>query len=378
MSFRLICLRNGTAATTEIVRPPPHSVRRQSNHPARRFSGRHRMKRVLLFLIFASLGFARVASATCVQLSPAEIVTLTGQGYAAAAVTSVNVNFGQSQVQIDPDLPVNSVIATGTSTPFGVQTNIANCLNGGTVALSYSGATTSSVPGVYQTNVPGIGFTLSYVRTGGADTSAFPWTASFTAGDPGQIIYGRFGAGAYFQIQLIKTGDIASNVFVAFGTVGQAQAQDGKTVATIGAGSINVKVLPNCSVDASTLNIDFGQFGPADVSTTSGPTQPVDFTLLCSGPTPPASITATLSGTPDTNNAGLLRNTGAQNLAIRLKETSTGIVLRPNDPTSTLVHLPAGGMQSPFAIDATVLRVGAATPTAGKIQATATIMLSIL
>jgi type 1 fimbria pilin len=336
------------------------------------------MKRVFLSLILVSLGFARVANATCVQLTPLQVSEELDKGYGAAQVTSVNVAFGQGQIQIDPDLPISSVIATGTSAPFGVLTNFASCLNGGTVSMTYAGATASSLPGVYQTNVPGIGFTLSYVRPDAGGSSAFPWTATVNAGVPGQIIFGRYGTGAYFQIELIKTGDIASNVLVAFGTVGQGQAQDGKTVVTIGAGSLNVKVLPSCSVDSSTLNIDFGQFGPTDVSTTSGPTQPVNFTMLCTGPTPPASITATLTGTPDTNDAHKLRNTGAQNLAIRLRETSSHKELWPNDPTSTIVHLPAGGMQSPFALDATVLRVGSAAPTAGKIQATATIMLDIL
>ncbi|NML34755.1 fimbrial protein [Paraburkholderia antibiotica] len=336
------------------------------------------MKRLAQVLVLMCFAISRLTFASCVQLQQSDITDLISQGYLAAQQTVVNIPFQETSVTIDPGLPIGSVIATGLQPSYGVYANFANCLNGGTVAFDYLNATPSSVSGVYNTNIPGVGFRVNYLRLSGTN-SALPFTSTFAAGEVNQIIYGRFGVGSQFNIELVKTGDIASNVNVIFGTIGGGTANgDGSQVVLITGGSINVKVLPSCSVNTSTLNIDFGTFGPTDVSTTAGPTQPVDFTVLCTGPTPPASITAVLSGTPDTNDSSMLQNTGANNLAIRLREVSSSTILKPNNPGSTLVHTPNGNMQSPFELEATVLRVGSVTPTAGKIQATATITMTIL
>ncbi|MGV4738629.1 fimbrial protein, partial [Burkholderia pseudomallei] len=52
--------------------------------------------------------------------------------------------------------------------------------------------------------------------------------------------------------------------------------------------------------------------------------------------------------------------------------------LRPNDPTSEIKVEPGGAMEHGFALEATVLRVGTAPPTAGTIDATSIITLTIL
>ncbi|MGF6969953.1 type 1 fimbria pilin [Paraburkholderia sp. WC7.3g] len=336
------------------------------------------MKRLIQFFILVCFAIPHFAFATCTQLKPSQIAELLSQGYMAGHPLAVNIPFQQSSVSIDPGLPVGTVIATGLSPAYATYANFADCLNGGTVTIGYFNATPSVVSGVYNTNVPGIGFRVTYLRASGTN-SPLPFTPSFTAGEPNQVIYGRFGIGSQFKVELVKTGDIASNVDVMFNTLGTGIADgDGSQVVTITGGGINVKVLPSCSVNASTLNIDFGTFGPADVSTTNGPTQPVDFTVLCTGPTPPASITAVLSGTPDTDDSSMLKNTGATHLAIRLRDVPTNTIFRPNDPTSTVVHTPRGAMQSPFELEAKVLRVGTAAPTAGRIQASATITMTIL
>jgi len=337
------------------------------------------MKRLVKFLILVGLGIARIASATCLQLTPANIADIQQlKGMPAYQQVQATVLFQENSVSIDPALPVGSLIATGLSTALASDTGYMVCTNGGSLTMSLVGATPSSITGIYNTNVPGIGFKLSYIRGNGTIVDV-PFPIATTPGDPGQKVYNYLNAGGQFKIELYKTGDIASNVTVQFGLVGSGQTDgDGKTVLSVNGSSINVKVLPSCSVNSSTLNIDFGLFGPSDVSITAGPTQPVQFTVLCTGPTPPASITAALAGTPDPNDASMLKNTGATNLAIRLKDLSTGTILRPSDPASTLVHTPNGGMQSPFSLEATVLRVGSATPTAGKIQATATLTMTIL
>jgi type 1 fimbria pilin len=313
-------------------------------------------------------------------LSPTDIDSLRGQGKVGYEQLQASVLFQNSSVSIDPGLPVGSSIATGLSTALPGSTYFMACTNGGTLAMNLAGATPSSIAGIYNTNVPGVGFKLSNVSGTGAVVD-FPIVRPVPAGTEGpeQVVYSSFSAGTLFRIELFKTGDIASNVNVQFGLVGTAQTDgDGKTILTVNGSGINIKVLPSCTVNTSTLNVDFGTFGPANVSTTAGPTQPVQFTVLCTGPTPPASITASLSGTPDPDDASMLKNTGATNLAIRLKDVSKGTILRPNDPASTLVQTPGEGMRSPFSLEATVLRVGSATPTAGKIQATATLTMTIL
>jgi type 1 fimbria pilin len=339
------------------------------------------MKRLVKLLIFTSFGIARAASAACFQLSPADIDSLRNDGgNIGYQQVQANVLFQNGSVSIDPGLPVESLIATGVSTALPVPTYFMACTNGGTRTMTLLGATPSSMSGVYNTNVPGVGFKLTQVSGIGTEV-VFPSVRTVPAGTeaPNQKVYNNYSAGTHFRIDLYKTGDIASNVNVQFGLVGTGQTDgDGKTVLAVNGGSINIKVLPSCTVNTSTLNIDFGTFGPADVSTTSGPTQPVQFTVLCTGPTPPASITAALSGTPDLDDPSMLKNTGATNLAIRLKDVSNSTILRPNDPVSTLVQTPGGSMQSPFSLEATVLRVGSATPTAGRIQATATLTMTIL
>ncbi|WP_240702177.1 fimbrial protein [Trinickia terrae] len=284
-----------------------------------------------------------------------------------------------TSVSIDPDLAIGSVIAEADSPP-AVATYIADCGIGGKMSWSYFNATASSISGVYNTNVPGVGFKMLYVSSSGTLTSPpFDSNSNATVANPES--FPQIGAGRRARIQLIKTGDISSNVLVTLGTVVRSITDgDGATVVTVTGSGTTIKVLPRCTVNASTLNIDFGTFGPREVSTTSGPTQPVNFSLTCSGPTPPASITATLSATPDTTNPNLIANstTGAQYLGIQLKETSSGTVLIPNNTSSSIVHSPGGTMQDAFALQATVLRTGAATPTVGKIDATATVTLSIL
>ncbi|MCC8395693.1 fimbrial protein [Paraburkholderia sp. MMS20-SJTR3] len=338
------------------------------------------MKTFVQFLVVVCFAIPRLVSASCNQLTPAQVAGEIEAGFGAAQQLLISVQFQEASVSIDPDLPIGTVIATGESPALATDTTFADCTsggNGGTIAFDYSAATPSTVSGVYNTNIPGIGFRTTYMRASG-NNSTMPFVSTI-AGAGRDTNFAQLLSGAKFSIELVKTGDIDSFATVVLNTVGSGIANgDGSQVVLITGGSINVKVLPSCAVNASTLNIDFGTFGPADVSTTAGPTQPVDFTVLCTGPTPPASITAVLSGTPDANDASMLQNTGATNLAIRLREVSSSTILKPNDPGSTLVHRPNGNMQSPFGLEATVLRVGTVAPTAGRIQATATITMTIL
>ena len=344
------------------------------------------MKSIIRLLILASLGLSHIASAICLQLTDEQIageVAADPAGYTGYKTLSRTVLFPESTVSINPDLPNGSLIATGTTGALAVRAAIVRCVGGGSMTAPYTPSPLNPVPAYpdyYETNVQGIGFRIRYIRSDGTPVD-FPLTLNIapeTGNTP--ATYGVLERGSRFDIELIKTGDLsAGQSIVEFtGYVSTGHGNDGKTVLTIGSGSVRVKILPSCKVDSSDQNIDFGTFGPSDVSATAGPTRSVDFTVRCTGPTPPASITAMLDGTADLEDSSMLKNNGATHLAIRLKEISSGTVLRPGDATSTITHVPAGNMQSPFSLEATVLRVGSATPTVGKIQATATIVMTVL
>ncbi|WP_207004194.1 fimbrial protein [Trinickia mobilis] len=341
-------------------------------------------KSVATCAVLAGVALSNTAFAACSQLSATQVQAIQKgmvdnlESRAATQLYEFNVSL-PATADIDPDLAIGGTIATAESPQIGVRTYIMVCINGGELAWTFTSANRSAtVDGAYETGVPGVGVKVSYVNTG--DPSLLEFTTKVNpTGLPGQEYFIGLGARGKIVFQFVKTGPIASEATVTLPSLARATATS-PVVTISGSGSMKVKVLPKCAVNANTLDIDFGTFGPRDVSTTSGPTRPVNFNLTCSGPTPPASITATLAATPDTTNRKLIKNsdTGAQNLGIQLKETSSGKMLVPNDITSAIVHLPGGAKQDAFALEATVLRTGTAAPTTGKIDATATITLSIL
>lgn len=344
------------------------------------------------FALLASLSAAGLLAASpgafaeCRPMKPEEVDYLNSllpsnpTAIPAIAYSLYTVVF-PTMIEVDPDLGIGETIATGNSAAIQ-STYIIKCLvPNGTINYDFIAPHNPSPlgQGTYDTGIPGVGFRLSYVRSSGR-TSVVPYTNRWTPPPSNANEYIFLGAGAVFRVELIKTGNnIPSRSVVRLDQLasifGDTRAP---VVGNINVSSVELKVLPKCHVDSSTLNIDFGPFGPADVSTTAGPTRQVDFTVNCSGPTPPATITATLAGTPDGDDPRFIRNTGATNLAIRLADRSTSYVLKPNDSNSALIHEPYGAMASSFSLDATVLRVGSRTPTAGQIQATATVTLSIL
>ena len=298
-------------------------------------------------------------------------------------LTIFNISFPAGVVDIDPDLPIGSPLVSGESAPTPEMIFIACDPPTGAINVDFmTPPKLSSLGGkIYDTNVPGVGFRLNYVRASGS-TSVVPYTNNWTENPstPGTQPV-NYGNGAKYRIDLVKTSnDIPSFSTTSFGHVARTygDGNPGVAVTNIYSGNVSLRVLPSCRVDSSTLNIDFGQFGPYDVSQTTGPTRPVNFRVLCSGPTPPASITATLSAPRDLDNPALIQNTGAQHLAIRLRDKTTGALLKPGDASSTLVQKPGGAMESGFDLEATVLRVGNQPPTTGKIDATSVITLDIL
>ncbi|KVU47458.1 fimbrial protein [Burkholderia ubonensis] len=342
------------------------------------------MKRYRVFLTAACLLAASPAVlASCRPITDEELILWKDLAMPSQQLTTFNVSFPAGTVDVDPDLPIGSTIVTGESAPTPALIFISCNPPSGTINVDFMSSPTLSSLGknIYKTDVPGVGFRLSYVRASGS-TSVVPYTNNWKESEikPGTQPV-NFGEGAKYRIDLFKTSnDIPSFSTVSFGHLAKTygDGNTGVSVANIYAGDVSLRVLPSCRVDSSTLNVDFGQFGPYDVSQTTGPTRPVSFQVLCSGPTPPASITATLSAPRDTDDPSLIQNTGAQHLAIRLRDKTTGTILKPGDASSTLVLTPNGAMASDFDLEATVLRVGNQPPSTGKIDATSVITLSIL
>ncbi len=343
------------------------------------------MKRTRAFLTTAFLLAASPAVlAACRPITPEESARWTEtRPIPNQIMTTFNIAFPSGVVDVDPDLPIGSPLVSGESAPTPSMSFIACDPPSGAIIVDFMTAPPPSPLGnkIYATNVPGIGFRLNYVRASGS-TSVVPYTNNWTEHPetPGTQPV-NYGDGAKYRVDLIKTSnDIPSFSTITFGHLARTygDGNPGVAVTNIYSGNVSLRVLPSCRVDSSTLNIDFGQFGPYDVSQTTGPTRAVNFRVLCSGPTPPASITATLSAPRDTEDPALIQNTGARHLAIRLRDKTTGALLKPGDASSTLVQKPNGAMESGFDLEATVLRVGNQPPTTGKIDATSVITLSIL
>ncbi|WP_439891970.1 fimbrial protein [Ralstonia sp. 25C] len=336
------------------------------------------MKRILTVLLaLGTLAVSQHTLAACRQMSKADIDASLIDNPAAAAVKLQSYQLTlPSAVEISPDLAIGGTIASGTSNLQSGTVRFGVCEQavGGTMTWHMANRNEVKSP-VYQTGVDGVGLQLTYVRPSGT-TSDFEFDTTFP-GNPSGLGYMELREGAHFKATLIKTGDIANNVNVLGGVVGSGIAQDGNTVIQVSSNFVNIKILPRCTVNSSNINIDFGTFGPRNVTATSGPSRPVNFRLACTGDNIPTKVTATLSGTPDPVNASLIKNDGtAQHLAIQLADVSTGTVFSPNNPVSKLEQtLVDDG--SEFALTTQVLRVGTATPTAGTISSIATITLNL-
>jgi len=339
-------------------------------------------RRIAAVLVIGFGLAAGSAMATCRQITDAEIREWTGKGLPDVSIMSqllqFHVTFPASRVEVEPDLPIGSVLATGVSNTLGANTAILSCGSaGGRMLWRYEGNWQSSAfPDVMATGLKGIGIRQKYVRRSG-NASTLPYDSVFQAAAPGTPYFPTLRAGMYMSVELIKTGEMNASSTFSGGSIGNAKGDgDGVRVVSVTSSAVTIEVKPSCSVNTPNQNIDFGTFGPNDVSLTAGPTRRITFDLNCTGPTAPRYIFSRVAGTPDTVNRALLKNNGAQHLGIRIVDAPSQTTLRPDDLTSVL-YTAGGGKKYTFNLDATVLRVGTQTPTAGVINATAVFMLSI-
>lgn len=335
------------------------------------------MKLIYAALALAALFHVQSAHAECRKIIPDDEADFAAGEFDDNGVIDYNVvhhlSFESSVIDVDSTLPIGETIARGSS----YQTNrvyILRCDDAtGTIPYELSRADSGI------TDDPTVGYRVVYERASGA-TETFPYTNNFVQKYPGVTEYVSLAPGAKFHIELIKLAEMQSQSTINLGQVGRVYGGGGGgDVITIISNPVTLRVLPHCQVtSAKPLLVEFGPFGPRDVSATSGPTRPVTINVACDGPTPPNTVSATLAAPPDPDATGFIRNDGsASGLAIRLRDAATQAVLKPQDLSSVLTK-GSPGYNTTFDLEASVLRVGAAAPVPGSIDAQGVVTLTFL
>lgn len=340
------------------------------------------MKKILYAaLLAASLFQAQTAMAECRKLTDADYENWLATGLDAtfAPYSERQVLYPDAIIDVEANLSVNTTITTGATLPQP-RTSMFVCIDfTGGYKMELLNAAAPDAQGIYPTNVQGVGYRVLY--SGAAGSNALP--LSYTWSEKTSVNTGEYislSPVGVFEIELVKTGEMASVSVVQLGPIARMAATgDNQTALLIDGGQITLRVLPHCWVASdSSLQVDFGPFGPKEVSATSGPTKPVTIDVACDGPTPPNTISATLTATPDLDEPSFIKNNGdANNLAIRLREISSQTVLRPQDSSSALTKS-SPGVRASFDLEASVLRVGSVAPTPGAIDAQAVVTLTFL
>ncbi|MFJ3461301.1 fimbrial protein [Achromobacter spanius] len=338
------------------------------------------MKLVCAMLALAAIVFAPLAHADCRKINPEDESAWMEQGLADGTVSYFaqrRVYFSGAVIDVEASLPVGSPITTGSSLPEGkVYTFLCLGDAGGTMHFDLMGAPGSAGQDIYATGIPGVGYRVIYRRASGS-VSVLPVTLPYSEAKDGFV---AIAAGNVFDIELIKTGPMESQSVVNLGGVAYGYGgADGAPAFEVIAQPVTLRVLPHCQVTSSKpLLVDFGPFGPRDVSANHGPDKPVVIDVACDGPTPPNSVSATLMAQPAPEATDFIRNDGtATGLAIRLQDTATREILRPQDLTSVLSKS-SPGFHASFELEASVRRVGGTAPTAGSIDAQAVVTLTFL
>lgn len=335
------------------------------------------MKRICAAVALAALFQFQNAHAECRKIVPADYDNWLGMEDPVPGVIDYNaehvVTFGSGLIDVESTLPVNATIATGESAPTG-HTYILRCDDN--VGTNRFELTPDNGADIQPSGVDGIGYRVFYKRASGTSTQ-FPYINYWTAD---RTEYPAIPAGNTFVIELVKTGPMQSVSTLNLGQVARiAGGGDGVTALKVLASPVTLRVLPHCQVTGDKpLLVDFGQFGPSEVSAISGPTQPVTINVACDGPTPPNTVSATLAAQPDPIVSDFIKNGGtASGLAIRLRDAATQAVLKPQIPTSVLTQS-SPGYNTAFNLEASVLRVGAAAAVPGTIDAQAVVTLTFL
>lgn len=238
--------------------------------------------------------------------------------------SQVNLSFSFSDVIVQRDAPIGSKIATSIiKVPHhALCTNGLGHMN---FAMVYNGANATSTPGVYRTNVPGVGISLVNYNNDGAFFFSSP--ASFRSVD----YAGIFGIGDN-TLHLVKTGDITPGV-LAPGVVGNIYGDD-KVITVQSSISAVTIVSAACSISTPKVNVPLDDVLAGSLTSMGSTAKPKAFNvgLDCNAG---ARVNAMLTGVQNTDNSadGVLQltNAGSEGVA-----TGVGIQILYNNAPMAL------------------------------------------
>jgi type 1 fimbria pilin len=279
----------------------------------------------------------------------------------------INLSFSFSDIVVQRDAPIGSVIATSVvDIP-----NYAACTVGtGQMyfEMIYNGANATGTPGVYKTNVPGVGMSLANENNGGYFYFGSPANFRAISG------VGNYGTG-YGILKLVKTGDITPGV-LASGVVGNIYGDDKVTAIQHSISAVTV-VTTACSISTPTIKVPLDDVLASSLTSIGSTAKPkaFDVGLSCN---PGARVNAMLTGVQNTDNsaAGVLQlsNAGSEGVA-----TGVGIqILYNNAPlelNKNIVLKTSSGGQETFPFTARYYQTKSTT-TAGSANAIATLSLT--
>lgn len=290
--------------------------------------------------------------------------------------TGLPATFSYGSIAVSDTLAIGSVIP-GTARSFALSGKCAasSTFNTPVVACPGSGTPVSGMPGVYPTNVAGIGMRL-------LDSNGNPLIGTGTCSATSSL--GTVGPDGTFNVtgtfQLVKTGPVGS------GSITGATYNTGvlnTNVPLNGGGSASwISVASNtpvrtvtCSVTAATANqtVYLATISPSMLSAAgaSAARTPFSLALTCQSG---VKVSVTFSSSSGNSGvASVLGNAGtAQGVGVQLLDsTQTPVTL---DAPLTLTSSTTGNMSFPFY--AQYYRLGAASVVSGSVKATAVFTMS--
>ena len=277
-------------------------------------------------------------------------------------------NFGNVIVQ--RDTPIGTVVASSSTGPWSGGTTLFGCDTTWTYRWELSRFTTStSITGVYATNVPGIGLRLYNDANG----KIFPYD-QFQNGNAYIII--SFGIVA----ELVKTssGSVGAGA-ITMGALAKASIANVMYTEEVGMGN-NTIIPVACSLTTPNLNFPIGdilasKFGTSVGTIPSGAQNTQNLGLNCDAG---ANINVTLQGAqnPDVSTTSVLALTGqgnadvAQGVGVQLLYNGSPLVLN-----NRIVLKQSSGGQETFPITARYYQTKTSVAT-GKANASATLDLT--
>lgn len=225
-----------------------------------------------------------------------------------------NVNFGQLTVL--PETPVGSVLGTVAIEPtFQV---LGSCTAGtftkeSRFEMDYNNPV-SGFQNVYKTNIDGIGIRAQISSSSGS--SYLNWILSKDYSSAQAI-----NDGSEMKFELVKIGNVTSAGRLTEGLLVES-FWDNKTPQAYYMQNSTI-VVPSCSANSSTLNVNLGQHNTADLTGIGSKTADTPVNVSFSCPSSGVGITASIQAEADTTQPGTMKlagSTSASGIGIQITD----------------------------------------------------------